>query len=175
MLNARETKIPPTTTTIHATVILIASLLFGGCVAIPEKNIHTWIDIDAPREKVWAVLVNIASYPEWNPYHVEVNGKLAMGEELGVVINKPNGETVKIKPHVMRLKPANELTWGGGIEGIFFGEHVFLLYSIGESRTRLVHNERFSGIAIPFASLDSIEEGYELMNEALKVRAEKHD
>ncbi|MCB1760420.1 MAG: SRPBCC domain-containing protein [Gammaproteobacteria bacterium] len=159
---------------IQAAAILITSLSFAGCVAVPAKNIHTSIDIDAPKDKVWAVLVDNSAYPEWNPYHVEVNGKIAIGEELGVVINKPNGETVKIQPHVMRLERLTELTWGGGIEGIFFGEHVFLLSSIDEFRTRLVHKERFSGIAISFASLDSIEKGYDLMNQALKERVEEY-
>jgi hypothetical protein len=100
---------------------------------------------------------------------------MAIGEALDVVINKPNGERVEIQPHVMRLEPLTELTWGGGIKGIFFGEHVFMISAIDESRTRLVHKERFSGAVIPFASLDSIEEGYDQMNQALKERAEKYD
>lgn len=175
MSHAKLRKIFATKTTVQAMAILITSLWFSGCAAIPEKNIYTSIDIDAPRDKVWAILFDNTAYPDWNPYHVEVNGKMAIGKELDVVINKPNGETVEIQPHVMRLVPLTELTWGGGIKGIFFGEHVFLLSSLGESRTRLVHKERFSGIAVPFASLESIEEGYDLMNRALKERVEKYD
>jgi len=75
-------------------------------------------------------------------------------------------------PHGMRVVPLKELAWGGGIKGIFIGEHVFLLERIDKSSTKLIQKEDFSGLAIPFASLDAIEEGYSLMNRALKERAE---
>lgn len=153
---------------------LMASLsaALSACSAIPEKNIYTSIDIDAPREVVWSILSDNTNYPEWNPYHIRVEGILQIGEKLDVEIHKPNGKIVNIHPYVMRLEPLQEITWGGGIKGIFYGEHVFLLSVLGDNRTRLVHKERFSGIAIPYTSLETIEEGYELMNLALKEKAE---
>ena len=151
-------------------VILPALLLLGGC-----KHIYTDIDIQAPPERIWQILADIERYPEWNPYHVKVTGTLAVGEKLDVRIHKPNGDTVHIKPHVMRLEPNVELTWGGGIKGLFHGEHVFLLESAGEGVTRLVHKEDFVGIFVPFASLEAIDEGYRLMNARLKERAEKNN
>ncbi len=72
----------------------------------------------------------------------------------------------------MRLSPYRELIWCGGIKGIFFGEYVFKLLPLEQGLTRMVHREEFSSIAIPFALHDAIEEGYPLMNKALKVRAE---
>jgi hypothetical protein len=157
---------------LSAAAILVSLSMFSGCGAIPEKKIYTAIDIEAPIEDVWSILVDNAAYPEWNPYHVKVEGNMRVGAVLDVEINKPNGKTVRIEPHVMRLHPPGELTWGGGIKGLFFGEHVFLLVRLDETKTRLVHKERFSGLAIPFASLDAVEEGYNLMNQALKKRAE---
>jgi len=68
-----------------------------------------------------------------------------------------------------------ELTWGGGIKGIFHGKHTFLLEKTHHDHTKLVQKESFTGFAIPFASLDSIEEGYSLVNQALKARAESID
>ena len=158
--------------TLLASVMLNPSLIISGCSATPEKYFHTSIDIGAPREDLWSILVDNKTYPEWNPYHVKVEGEMSVGSRLDVKILKPNGETVEIEPYVLRLQPQRELAWGGGIKGIFYCEHVFLLTALDESSTRLVQKEQFSGIAIPFASLDTIEEGYELMNEALKARAE---
>ncbi|MCB0219780.1 MAG: SRPBCC domain-containing protein [Chrysiogenetes bacterium] len=146
-------------------VLLVAS----GCM---KKHIYTEIDIEAPREQVWAILVDNATYPEWNPYHVRVEGKMEVGEELVVELHKPNGNQLTIEPHVMRVVPLEELTWGGGLWGVFNGEHVFLLNATSTGGTKLVQKEDFWGIAIPFAELDTIEEGYNLMNEALKKRAE---
>lgn len=155
-----------------AAFCLASTGLLAGCSAMPEKNIHTAIEIDAPRSVVWDILADNRAYPLWNPYHVQVGGTLREGQALDVVIHKPNGETVHIEPRVLRIRPETELTWGGGIKGVFFGEHVFELSSVDERTTRLVHKERFSGFAIPFASLEAIEEGYRRMNRALKTRAE---
>ncbi len=154
-------------------VLALSGLMFlTGCATIPEKNIHTEIAIDAPPERVWAILADNASYAEWNPYHVRVAGELSEGSTLDLTIHKPNGAVIEISPRVMRNDPPRELTWGGGIRGIFFGRHRFVLFPDGESGTRLVHSERFSGVAIPFAELDAIEEGYRGMNAALKARVE---
>ena len=79
---------------------------------------------------------------------------------------------MEIDPHIIRLDPIRELTWGGEIRGILYGEHIFVIEEINTNQTRLIHKEDFTGFTVPFASLDSIKEGYELMNEALKTRAE---
>jgi hypothetical protein len=136
-----------------------------------RKHIHTEIDIAAPTEVVWATLADLAAYPEWNPYHVKVDGDLSVGSRLVVHLHKPNGDDLTIKPHVMRITPGRELTWGGGIRGVFFGEHQFLLEPVGTA-THLVHRETFSGLAVRYARLDAIEEGYEGMNQALEERVE---
>lgn len=157
-------------------VTAVGSLVFvamvSGCSVLPDKNIHTEIVIDARPEIVWAVLVDNANYPEWNPYHVRVEGRLVEGEALLVELHKPNGKQLEIEPRVLRVDPYRELTWGGGIRGIFFGEHRFLLEPAASEKTRLVHSETFAGIAVPFAELDAIEEGYRKMNRALKKRVE---
>lgn len=161
-----------TTNPVLIVPVVAAALFIAGCNTLPEKNIYTEIDIEAPAKTIWEILTDIERYPDWNPYHVSVAGKLSPDEELSVKIHKPNGENVNIEPHVLRLLPHKELTWGGGIKGIFIGEHVFLLESASRGFTKLIHKERFSGFAVPFASLDAIEEGYNLMNVALKKRAE---
>lgn len=152
-------------------VISIAALLCAF-VSMPRMDIMTTIDIDAPVETVWSILVDNTAYPVWNPYHVAVVGNMALDETLDVEIHKPNGEIVHIKPRVMRIEPLQELTWGGGVRGVFFGEHSFLLEVVDTNRTRLLHREHFSGFAIPFAALDGIGEGYDRMNRALKQTAE---
>ena len=151
---------------------LLASLLASACNSLPSKRVYTEIEIHAPVNRVWTILADNESYPDWNPYHVSVRGQMLPGRKLEVVLDKPNGERVEIEPRVMRVIPMRELTWGGGLRGIFHGEHVFLLEEIDAANTRLVHKEDFVGIAVPFASLDAIEDGYRQMNQALKNRAE---
>ena len=76
---------------------------------------------------------------------------------------------------MLRVEENRELTWGGGIPGIFWGEHVLLIEPIHRDRTRLVHNEDFSGFAVRFADLPPqvLTQGYQAMNRALKARAEQ--
>lgn len=145
-----------------------ALVVLTGC-----KHIYTEHHIEAPVETVWAVLVHTEAYPEWNPYHVRVEGRLEPGAELELEIHKPNGNRIVIHPEVQVVAPQQELTWGGGVPGIFEGRHVFRLERLDDGHTRLVHEERFSGIAVPFAELDTIEEGYRLVNAAVAARAEE--
>ena len=40
------------------------------------------VEITAPAEQVWDVLVDFERYREWNPFCVEAEGILALGEPL---------------------------------------------------------------------------------------------
>jgi hypothetical protein len=152
--------------------ILLAVTLVGCTTHIP---IRTEIVIDAPIERVFSVLIDFENYPKWNPYHVSVTGRPEVGAELSVTVRRPDGKVIEVPAvHVLRLRKNQELTWGGGIKGIFYGEHVLELKKVGENKTRLIHNEDFEGLFIGFADLppDVLTKGYTMMNEALKSYVE---
>jgi hypothetical protein len=155
-----------------AGLIVLALLVRFVGPLFPGKHTNTEITIDAPVAAVWEVLADNARYPEWNPYHVRVSGEFVVGAPLVVEVHKPNGEEVTLKPHVLRFEPERELTWGGGIRGLFYGEHVFLLEEAAGGGTHLIHKEDFTGPAVQFVPLEAIDEGYAQMNEALKVWVE---
>lgn len=146
--------------------------VLSACSILPEKRVFTQIEINASSKDIWNVLVDTDHYSEWNPYHVKVQGKLKEGETLEVDIHKPNGNRINIHPQVIEVLPEKRLIWGGGILGLFIGEHVFELQKTSNQSTLLIQRELFTGIAIPFAELDTIEEGYQLMNKALKKKVE---
>ncbi len=155
------------------TLIIMATslVILNGCAG---KSIRTAIEIDAPRERVYDILADLQAYSEWNPYHRRVQGDFSEGAALSVDIIRPDGKEVHVPPHMMRIEPYREITWGGGIHGIFYGEHRFLLSTTDRGTTLLEHNEDFTGFAINFADLpeDVIADGYHQMNLALKQRAE---
>ena len=146
-------------------------LSIAGCSSI---SIRTSVEIDAPSEAVYSVLSDFESYPAWNPYHRKVKGVFQDGADLIVHVTRPDGKQVEVPPHMIRIVKNKEITWGGGIRGIFYGKHSFLLEQISQDKTLLKHNEDFSGIAVGFADLppDIIAKGYQLMNLALKKRVE---
>lgn len=152
--------------------LLLASIvvgLFSGCTtSIP---VRTAIDIDAPRADVFSALQDFEKYGRWNPYHVRVVGEAVEGAPLEVRVSRPDGKVVDV-PHVsvLRVEQDRELTWGGGVDGVFKGVHVFRLEDAPGGGTRLIHNEDFDGLFVGFADLpaDVLTDGYNRMNAALK-------
>lgn len=153
-------------------IVVGSFTLVAACGSLPSKTFHTEIVIDADVETVWQIVRRVDLYSGWNPYHVKVDGRPCLGSALTVSIHKPNGRQLTLAPYVTRLAPQREFAWGGGVRGLFHGEHVFSLERIGPRKTWLRQHERFSGIFVPFAELGSIEEGYVSVNLAIKTRAE---
>ena len=49
-----------------------------------KKQLRTEIAIDAPPERVWAVLTDFERYGEWNPFVPSLQGELSGGSRLRV-------------------------------------------------------------------------------------------
>ncbi len=141
------------------------------------KELHSEIEIDAPAERVWRLLTDFASYPEWNPFIRSISGQPTTGERLAVRIEPPGGRGMTFRPQVLNAQPNRELRWVGHllVPGLFDGEHSLAIQPLGENRVRFVQREAFKGLLVPvFArSLDNnTQRGFEQMNRALKERAE---
>ncbi len=142
------------------------------------KLLYTSIVINATPAKVWEVLTNFNSYPDWNPFIRSINGTPAPGNTIQVTLQPPNSKPILMKPRVLVFEQQKELRWIGslGIPYIFDGEHVFRLEENSDGTSTLHHFERFRGILIPFLSTlieKTTRDGFELMNAALKQRVEK--
>ena len=140
-------------------------------------DIATTIDIDAPRAKVWEILVDIARYPEWNPFIRSIQGELVRGARLEVRIQPGGAKGMTFRPIVLAADAGRELRWLGHLlfPGIFDGEHCFVIEPIAAGRVLFRQSERFNGILVPLfrGSLDrDTRRGFEEMNRALKVLAE---
>ena len=141
------------------------------------KSIHTEIEINASPEKVWSILMDFEKYHEWNPFVTSIEGKSEKGAKLKVVLHQPESKPMSISPKCISLEENRELKWQGHllIPGIFDGEHTFKMKEIENGRTKFVQCENFKGILIPMywkmINTKTIK-GFELMNRALKERAE---
>jgi hypothetical protein len=141
------------------------------------RELITQIEIDAPAQVVWEILVDFERHPEWNPFIEEIAGEASRGSRLSLTVRPPGGHATSFAPTVLAADEARELRWLGrvGLPRIFDGEHRFVLEPLGTGRVRLVHAERFRGILVPllWRSLATrTREGFEQMNRALKERAE---
>jgi hypothetical protein len=145
--------------------------------AMAERRIEARIEIDAPVARVWAILIDFAGLPSWNPFIKSISGNLALGERLSVSIAPPGKSAMRFKPTVLAVRPERELRWLGHllVSGVFDGEHYFLLDPIGNDRTRFTQGEKFSGVLVGRLSgtLSATEAGFKAMNAALKEKAER--
>ena len=142
-----------------------------------SRELRTEIAIDASAQEVWAILVDTAAYPDWNPFVRKISGRLEVGDRLEVELTPPGGRGMTIRPVVREVRAGRGFSWLGsvGIPGVFDGEHSFQIEPLGEGRVRFLHSERFSGILAPVIMAfieDSTRKGFEAMNQALKERAE---
>ncbi len=141
------------------------------------KEVRTEIAIDAAKERVWAVLIDFAAYPDWNPFLRSVSAVPQVGAPIGLTVTLGR-RTLHLDSTMLRVIPGREVRWAGPISRlrgvVFRGEHYFLIEEAGTG-VRFVHGEKFDGLAIPFMHgwIDrNLAPAYEAMNVALKRRAE---
>ncbi len=140
-------------------------------------QLRTEIEINASAQRVWAVLSDFASYPQWNPFIRSATGDLQAGARLRITVQPSGGKPMRFSPVVLTLQEGRELRWRGRLlfPRVFDGEHRFVIEPLDEGKVRFEHSEDFSGLLVGLlrASLDrDTRRGFEEMNQALKARAE---
>lgn len=138
------------------------------------REIKVETTIEATAEEVWAVLVDAASYPSWNPFVKRLEGELRAGERLEVRIEPEEWKPMTLRPTVLVVDASRELRWLGHllVRGLFDGEHSFTIEEDGPGRVRIVHAERFTGVLVAFmggklTNDRAIARSFRAMNEAL--------
>ena len=140
------------------------------------REIRDEIEIDAPPDRVWSVITDFDSYPEWNPFVQRISGPVEEGAKLDVRIVPPGKRGMGFKPTVLKVEPRRELAWLGKllVPGLFDGEHHFELEELDGGRTRFIQREVFKGLltGILGGMLGNTLDGFRAMNQALKRRVE---
>ena len=136
-------------------------------------SLYTEIDINAPRQKVWRVLVHKEKWVYWNTflYDCDPERKFAAGQEVFLSLRRVPGENeTEFQPRIMLLQPYVCLKWVSAIPG-FVSEQVFELQDIGHDRTKYIHQEHFSGaltrLFLPFIRTEE-QQGIRRMARELK-------
>jgi hypothetical protein len=143
-----------------------------------SKQLTSQIDIDATSERVWQVLSDFGSYPQWNPFITSAVGQAQPSTRLVMGMQPVGARGVTLRPTVLEATPGHRLRWVGryGMTGIFDAEHSFTITPREEGGVRLSQDERFKGVLVPLMarSLDRhTRPAFEAMNTALKHRAEQ--
>ena len=140
-------------------------------------ELFAMIEIEAPAERVWQVLTDFGRYPEWNPFMPNVAGEAARRAELEVLVKPDGGRAMRLRPRIVTFRPPRELRWLARIPGIFVGEQRFVVEELASARSRLIHEKRFRGLAVPFVRrvLDGpVKRSFDATGLALKQFAERN-
>ncbi|RPI21121.1 MAG: SRPBCC domain-containing protein [Actinobacteria bacterium] len=142
-----------------------------------SRSIETAVTIAASAERVWEILEDFPSYPEWNPFLVSIEGEAAVGGRLRIRFEGADGRRFTFKPRVLVVEEGRRLEWRGvtGVRGVFDGHHRFRITPIDSGHSRLEQAETFTGLMVPvvwrFIGAET-RAGFEAMNAALAGRAE---
>jgi hypothetical protein len=137
-------------------------------------TISAAIEIAAVPERVWTVLTDLASYPQWNPVFREAYGQVTPGNRLTIKSTQPEtGHTMTVKVKVLIAEPPAELRWKSSVAGLMTGVHSFTLSRVAGG-TRLVQTQTYRGLFIRFPpkTIGRIQASFEAINQAIKEQAE---
>ena len=134
--------------------------------------IRTAIEINAPAREVWPVLLDFASYGEWNPLTYRIEGAPVTGAVLKLHVKL--GKQQLVREHVVsRVEKNAALCWRIQSNSPWWirGERCQRLEELGDGRCRYQNEERVEGLVSLVVALiyqAKIRRGLEAVGEALK-------
>lgn len=150
-----------------------------GAVLNDTTVISTVVEIAAPQSFVWEVLVDVARYPEWNPYTVRVETTFEIGAPVLLYLPDPAhpGETFCTTEWLRILDAPHHLQYDTGTE--IPGMHAVRdqwVTDLGGERSSYHTTDVFSGkIAAAVFELQAswVTAGFNAVAYALQARAQK--
>ena len=141
------------------------------------RTMQNTVEIDAPPQQVWGVLVDFGTRPAWDPYYRQIRGEARVGARLRVLASLRDGERlIASRPRIVRLEPGRCLVWTNRffLPGLLDSTNEFHLSSSRTGATVLHQTETFSGAlpALTRGTLDAVEARLGQWAAALKRRVE---
>ena len=137
------------------------------------------VEIDAPADFVWGIVVDFARYPEWNPFCVAIDGTLELGSP--VVLHTPHpdrpGEELLTQEWISAITPLQHLQYntGDSIPGVHAVRDQWIDVT-GDHTCRYQTVDVFTGEHAQLAyDLQGqwVTDGFNALAQALKARAEQ--
>lgn len=140
-------------------------------------TVRAEIEIDAPAERIFDILTDLASYSEWNPFTPRVESTLRPGDPVHLYVRLRSERLSHRVEYVSRNERPSHLCWGMTMVAAFLlrAERCQTLTRIDERRTRFVNEDVFSGWLEPLVMRffgAAMQRGFESVATALKKRAE---
>lgn len=130
--------------------------------------------IQADPHRIWEVLTDASSYPDWDSGVEKVEGRVAAGEKIKVYSQVSPGRAFPVK--VSEFEAGRRMVWKGGMPlGLFTGVRSFELRPEPGGATRFTMHERFSGplLRLIGRSMPDLGPSFDQFARGLKERAER--
>ena len=143
------------------------------------QRIRTEHVIAAPPARVFAALVDFATWSAWNPVIPKIRGEARLGSAVRFRIVIPGLPALSLKAKLTTLERDRRIAWSGGMSAVLHGEHYFEVSPDGTAgdRTRLVHGEDFTGALsrlMPASVVAKITKAYATVNAALGAELDQN-
>lgn len=143
-------------------------------------SVRAQVDINASRQRVWEVLTDFDSYPQWNPFTASVQGSLQDGAAVTMQVHMLQRRPRTQVEYVNSVVQGHRICWGMemGTATLLTANRLQTLEAIDEHTTRYVTDDLLSGWLTPIVRTlygDKMQRGFDAMASALKVRAEASD
>lgn len=124
--------------------------------------------VELPRDRAFQLFIDYPNWHRWMPKDFEPLSGPARALAAGDVV-QVRLPPIKAKIKVLRVRPGEEVCWGGGGPGLR-AEHSFYFEDAGEGRTRIRSVEPWTGPATKIGPL-----ARRLLKEANRIGAAQLD
>ena len=153
---------------------------------MPPAHPSATVEIDAPLETVWAVMVDVDAYGEWNPFVFRAESRTPPrpGDPIVLHVRWRNGRTARSPERISAVEPPHtdgpvtrallSYVYEGlpARLGLVRGVRFQRLSQIPGGPTVYETVEEFAGPLVRFAGPGRVAEGFRRHAEGLKARAE---
>jgi len=138
---------------------------------------HSEARIAADSERIWAIIMDLDRYPEWNPYTIAMKSTLQIGAPMVMTVKMNDAITLEQTENIRVLEPGHKVCWGIDTDTPEFnsGERCQWLEPLPGGNTRYVTEDLIEGTANDLVTGlfgADVQNGFDAVAVALKKRAE---
>lgn len=138
------------------------------------KSYSTRIEIQAPIDAVWRILVDLPAWSRWNSTIERTEGNIALGAKVSLFVKAAQGRAFPLR--VASLDAPQHMVWIGGMPfGLFKGTRTYQLSASSSKATLFNMREEFSGALAGLIgkSIPDLQPAFDEFAQCLKIEAER--